>query len=185
MECQHYREPITVVVHTAQLYSYSYWSIQNYTYISSMMSFNVLKVAIFITWFLSYVLYINSTLQTDSIIMDHLQLSYHINIFLWGCSWTGCHLWGWGCWASRTERSRRTGGLCCGVTWAVFLLCWAVRSWRYTVWAGLWDAGHRRLSTHMVVVFPVFVLTEGATVPSHITTTARFTGFPSTVPAAL
>ena len=42
-----------------------------------------------------------------------------------------------------------------------------------------------RLTTHVVVVFPVLMLAEGTTVASHTTTAARLTSFTATVPARL
>lgn len=40
------------------------------------------------------------------------------------------------------------------------------------------------MTTDMVVLLPVFVLTEGAAVASRVAAAARLTGFPPAVPAA-
>ena len=50
---------------------------------------------------------------------------------------------------------------------------------------GLGDGGDLGLAADQVVVLPVLMLTEGATVARHVAARARLTGFPPAVPAAL
>lgn len=110
-------------------------------------------------------------------------LSYHIHRFLWGCTWPGGRLGGWGGWTTGAEGGLWSSDLR-GLTGAVFGLRRAVHRRWSAVWSGLGHA-HLWLATHMVVVLPILVLAEGSAVPCHITTTACLTGLPTTVPATL
>lgn len=71
--------------------------------------------------------------------------------------------------------------------------------WRRYRRSGTWTTGRtygyvlvnrrsricRSAATYLVVILPVFMLTESSTITRHITTAARFICFPATVPATL
>lgn len=77
----------------------------------------------------------------------------------------------------------------CWIRW------WRCRYWCSRTWTTSWSCRHILISNrswicwsstaYLVVILPIFMLTESSTISCHITTTASFICFSSTVPATL